>query len=317
MPNQLSNLIFLRRCSMRPWVLPSVGYVTLVKSMNLICKSGVTGMFRECGEDSRDDAHGRHKTALGTQLALSEYLLSLSFFTWLPGHKSLFPPHSLTPFPYLIPTSLLIQILFFSLQVTQMSLLQRGFYWLAPLPTTPNVELLNPLWHSLSALSVLPLEPLFCGTCSAVSAFAGDILPCHSMNIFSFISRNLAVSDWPSAHWSGQYLRCLSSRGATSQSFLWDSPLSPAIIWCSVTPWPCCLLLPLLMGLRMSNSPKLGWAEYSVLWIGMGGDFAISLASSALSPLLWVELCPPTPDQIMWSYLEIKSVQMTKLRWGH
>lgn len=114
MPNQLSNLIFLRRCSMRPWVLPSVGYVTLVKSMNLICKSGVTGMFRECGEDSRDDAHGRHKTALGTQLALSEYLLSLLIFhltTWTQELiSSPFPdPFSLShPYIFTHPNSFLL-----------------------------------------------------------------------------------------------------------------------------------------------------------------------------------------------------------------
>lgn len=153
--------------------------------------------------------------------------VSIQWMFAISSHFSLDYPDTVAylliiPWPSSSPltpmTSLLIQILFFSLRVTLLSLFQRGFYW-SLFPFLPAWSFSVPP-STLSALCVLPPEHLFYGTCSAVRALVQDIFPCRSINIFLFISRNLPVSGWHTAHWSRQCLTCLSSRWPTSQPFL-------------------------------------------------------------------------------------------------
>lgn len=87
--NHLSNLIFHRKGSIRPWALPSAGCVTW-GSQTLIFKAGVLVIFRDCGEDSRDYSRGIHKTVLGTQRAFDECFLSLLIFHLTTQTQQLF-----------------------------------------------------------------------------------------------------------------------------------------------------------------------------------------------------------------------------------
>lgn len=199
-------------------------------------------MFRDCGEDSRDYARGKHKTVLGTQRAFDECFLSLLIFHLTTQTQQLFSHHSLTPSsPLTTITSLLIQIPFFSLRVSQLSLLQRGSFW-SQFPLLPTWDFL------ILSRILIPL-------CLHFPWNTYSVTPALLMLSLSYC--HIRTTQWVTGilHIGANNAWDVCSAGEpTSQPVLWDMPIVPSnyFIQCDSLP-----LLPPLATVDRNRDEQL------------------------------------------------------------
>lgn len=119
-----------------------------------------------------------------------------------PDTTAIFSPFIDPFFPFHHYNSLLIQIPFFSLRVSQLSLLQRSSFW-SQFPLLPTWDFL------IFSRMLIPLCLHFHWNSCSVSAFSPLLSYKH---LLAHFQEPPPVSDWHSAHWGEQCLRCLFTR---------------------------------------------------------------------------------------------------------
>lgn len=233
MLNHLSNLIFHRRGSIRPWALPSAGYVTCGSQWPSSLEQGWWWRL----EIVVKIVEVMHAECIKQCWAPSERSMNVFyhflFFTWLPRHNSYFLTIHWPLLP-LSPLQLITHPNSFLLSKSKSTVTPPEKLFLVPIPPAPNMGLFDPLSYSHTTLPALPLEHLLCQCFLSLAVIQAPTCSFPGTTPSEWLAFCTLGGTMPEmlVHQVSQHLSLFSE----------ICPLSPAIILCSVTPCPCCPL---------------------------------------------------------------------------